>query len=63
MHSQIITQEECSKNVTEHDTQKKRKLNRVPRKKKKEPEPLSGTTTEEEMEELKVILLIMSVSF
>ena len=33
MHSRVITQKECSKKMTEHDTQKKRKLNKVPRKK------------------------------
>lgn len=52
MHSQIITQKECSKKMTEYDTLKKRKLNRVPRKKKKEPEPISDTTSEEEIEEM-----------
>lgn len=51
MHSQIITQEECRKETTgQEGTQKKEKCNKVPGKKRKEPEPLSDTTTEDEME-------------
>ena len=50
MHSQIITQEECQEKTTQLGTQKKGKCYKVQGKKRKEPEPLSDSTTEDEME-------------